>query len=80
LITRGDDLGCARSLNRAMKECYEKGILKNCSLLAATPYIEEAAMMLARAKGLCFGLHCDLTSEWDNVRWKPVASPEKVPS
>ena len=80
LITRGDDLGCARSLNRAMKECYEKGILKNCSVLAATPYIEEAARMLAKAKGLCFGLHCDLTSEWDNVRWKPVASPEKVPS
>jgi predicted glycoside hydrolase/deacetylase ChbG (UPF0249 family) len=80
LITRGDDLGCARSLNRAMKECYEKGILKNCSVLAATPYIEEAAKMLAKAKGLCFGLHCDLTSEWDNVRWKPVASPEKVPS
>jgi hypothetical protein len=80
LITRGDDLGCARSLNRAMKECYEKGVLKNCSVLAATPYIEEAARMLAKAKGLCFGLHCDLTSEWDNVRWKPVASPEKVPS
>lgn len=27
LITRGDDLGCARSLNRAVKECYQKGIL-----------------------------------------------------
>src|SRR6266542_5654333 len=50
LVTRGDDLGCARSLNRAMKECYEKGILKNCSVLAATPYIEEAARMLANAK------------------------------
>ncbi|MGH9937478.1 MAG: ChbG/HpnK family deacetylase, partial [Blastocatellia bacterium] len=60
LITRGDDLGCARSLNRAMKECYEKGILKNCSVLAATPYVEEAARMLAKAKGLCFGLHCVL--------------------
>jgi YdjC-like protein len=80
LITRGDDLGCARSLNRAVKECYEKGILKNCSVLAATPHIEEAAKMLAGEKGLCFGLHCDLTSEWDNVRWKPVAPPEKVPS
>jgi predicted glycoside hydrolase/deacetylase ChbG (UPF0249 family) len=80
LITRGDDLGCARSLNRAVKECYEKGILKNCSVLAAAPYIEEAAKMLAGAKGLCFGLHCDLTSEWDNVRWKPVAPPETVPS
>jgi hypothetical protein len=80
LITRGDDLGCARSLNRAVKECYEKGILKNCSVLAATPYIEEAAKTLAGEKGLCFGLHCDLTSEWDNVRWKPVSPPEKVPS
>ena len=80
LITRGDDLGCARSLNRAVKECYEKGILKNCSVLAASPHVEEAAKMLARAKGLCFGLHCDLTAEWDNVKWRPVAGRDKVPS
>lgn len=79
LITRGDDLGCAHSLNRAVKECYEKGILKNCSVLAASPYVEEAARMLAKSK-LCFGLHCDLTSEWDNVKWKPVAPREKVAS
>ncbi len=80
LITRGDDLGCARSLNRAVKECYQKGILKNCSVLAAAPYIEEAAKLLAGTKGLCFGLHCDLTSEWDNVKWGPVAPREQVPS
>lgn len=80
LITRGDDLGCARSLNRAVRECYEKGILKNCSVLAASPHVEEAAKMLARAKGLCFGLHCDLTSEWDNVKWRPVAARDQVPS
>jgi chitin disaccharide deacetylase len=80
LITRGDDLGCARSLNRAVKECYQKGILKNVSVLSASPYIEEAAKMLAGAKGLCFGLHCDLTSEWDNVKWGPVAPREQVPS
>jgi hypothetical protein len=73
-------LGCARSLNRATKECYEKGLLKNVSVLAASPYVEEAARMLAKAKGLCFGLHCDLTSEWDNVKWRPVAPREQVPS
>ncbi len=80
LITRGDDLGCARSLNRAVKECYQNGILKNCSVLAASPYVEEAAKLLAKTKGLCFGLHTDLTSEWDNVKWGPVAPREKVPS
>jgi chitin disaccharide deacetylase len=80
LITRGDDLGCARSLNRAMLECFEKGILKNCSVLAPSPYVAEGARLLARKKGLCFGLHCALTSEWDNVRWGPVAPKEKVPS
>ena len=80
LITRGDDLGCARSLNRAVKECYERGILKNCSVLAASPYVEEAAKSLAKTKRLCFGLHCDLTSEWDNVKWGPVAPREQVPS
>ena len=80
LITRGDDLGCARSLNLAIKECYEKGMLKNCSVLAASPYVEEAAKLLAKTKGLCFGLHTDLTSEWDNVKWGPVAPREQVPS
>jgi hypothetical protein len=80
LITRGDDLGCARSLNRAVKECYEQGMLKNCSVLAASPYVEEAARLLAKNKGLCFGLHTDLTAEWDNVKWGPVAPREKVPS
>ena len=80
LITRGDDLGCARSLNRAVKECYQKGILKNCSVLAASPYVAEAAKLLAGTKGLCFGLHTDLTSEWDNLKWGPVAPREQVPS
>lgn len=80
LITRGDDLGCARSLNRAVKECYQRGILKNVSILAASPYVEEAAKMLAGTKGICFGLHTDLTSEWDNVKWGPVAPREQVPS
>ena len=80
LITRGDDLGCARSLNRATMECFKRGILKNVSVLAATPYVEEAAKMMAKEKGVCFGLHCDLTSEWDNVKWGPVAPREKVPS
>lgn len=80
LITRGDDLGCTRSLNRATLECFKRGILKNVSVLAATPYVEEAAKMLAKEKGICFGLHTDLTSEWDNVKWGPVAPREKVPS
>ena len=55
LITRGDDLGCARSLNRAVQECYKKGILKNVSVLAASPYVEEAAKLLDRfLDGACW--------------------------
>lgn len=80
LITRGDDLGAARSLNRATLECFKKGILKNVSVLAATPFVEEAAKMMTKEKGICFGLHCDLTSEWDNLKWGPVAPRERVPS
>lgn len=80
LITRGDDLGCAHSLNRAMQECFVSGILKNCSIIAPSPYVAEGAKLLAAEKDLCFGLHCALTSEWDNVRWAPVLPKEKVPS
>jgi hypothetical protein len=80
LATQGDDLGSCHTANLAFEEAYKKGILRNASLLSICPGIVEAAEMLAGEKGLCFGLHSSMNSEWDSVRWGSVAPPDKVPS
>lgn len=80
LITRADDAGTNHSANAAIREAFEKGILKNVSVMANTPAVEEAAEMLASEKALCIGLHTNLNAEWDSVRWGPVLMPRQVPS
>lgn len=80
LITRADDLGSSHSANEAIYEVSQKGIVKNVSVMACAPYLEEAAEMLASSKDVTFGMHGVINSEWDRVTWGPVAPEEKVPS
>jgi predicted glycoside hydrolase/deacetylase ChbG (UPF0249 family) len=80
LITRGDDCGSNHSANVAIREAFKSGILRNTSIMVPCAAIEEAAEMLAGEAGLCCGLHCTITAEWDNVRWGPVLLPGEVPS
>ncbi len=79
LLTRGDDAGCARSANRAMRDAVEQGILRNISCLAPGPEIEHAAERLKDLQGVDIGLHTCLTSEWHTPLFHPVASKEEVP-
>ncbi|MBN1579344.1 MAG: ChbG/HpnK family deacetylase [Anaerolineae bacterium] len=80
LITRGDDAGSNHTANAAILDAYRNGILKNTSVMAPCAAIQEAAEMLAGQSGLCCGLHCTITAEWDAVRWGPVLPPQDVPS
>jgi hypothetical protein len=80
LITRADDIGAFRSLNRAVEDCLTLGIARNASVLAPTPFVEEAAEALAGLEHVCFGLHTALNAEWTSLRWGPVAPREKVRS
>lgn len=80
VFMRADDLGSARSANRAIRETFEKGQLRNTSAMFCTPHIEDAAELLAAEKGLCVGLHMTMNAEWDHVRWGPVLPPEQVRS
>lgn len=80
LITRGDDAGCCTSANRAILAAFEEGILRNVSVMAPTPAIEDAGKLLGDVPGLCAGLHVTLNCEWDVPRWGPVLPAEKVPS
>lgn len=80
LVTRADDIGSFHSANKAAMECWKHGTLRNISLLAVAPHVEEAAAMFAREKGLCAGAHLTINGEWATCPWRPVLAAAKVPS
>ncbi len=80
LLMRGDDAGMSRSANRAIREACEKGICRNISVLAPAPELEDAALCLRDLPDVAFGLHVDLTAEWDVPHWGPLLPAQQVPA
>jgi chitin disaccharide deacetylase len=74
LLTRADDAGLNHTTNRAIRASVKQGIVRNISLLATAPAINEAAEVLGDlAEIVDFGLHVCLTSEWRHPRYRPVS-------
>ena len=73
LIVRGDDMGYSHSGNEAILKCYKEGIETSIEVIVPSPWFPEAAKMLADNPGVDVGIHLALTSEWDNVKWRPLA-------
>ncbi|MCX6241223.1 MAG: ChbG/HpnK family deacetylase [Bacteroidetes bacterium] len=72
LIVRGDDMGSSHSANVACVESYKNGIETSVELMVVAPWFPEAARLLIENPGLDVGLHLTITSEWDNVKWRPL--------
>jgi YdjC-like protein len=80
LVTRADDAGLNTTTNRAIRSAVSEGIVRNISLMAPAPAIEDAAdTLLDLTDKVDFGLHVTLTSEWDTVRWGAVTPSAEVP-
>ena len=80
LLTRGDDFGSFHCANRAIKDAFEQGILRNTSLMVPAPQFAEAAQLCQELPGLCVGLHATINCEWHEVRWGPILGAARVPS
>lgn len=72
IITRADDFASSRAANQAIARAAGAGFVKNISVMAVCPFVDEAAALLAGRRDLCFGLHVAINSEWDGVRWGPL--------
>ncbi|HWB25872.1 MAG TPA: polysaccharide deacetylase family protein [Chitinophagaceae bacterium] len=72
LIVRGDDMGFSHSGNMALIKCYKDGIEKSIEVIVPSPWFPEAVKLLKENPGVDVGIHLALTSEWDNVKWRPL--------
>ena len=79
LILHADDLGVAHSQNQATFDAFEKGMVKSASAMVPSPWFNEIVHWYKQNPEADIGLHLTLTSEWDILKWGPVAPVDKVP-
>jgi predicted glycoside hydrolase/deacetylase ChbG (UPF0249 family) len=73
LIVRGDDMGYSHAGNEAILKCQKEGIQTSIEVIVPSPWFPEAVKMLEQVPNADVGVHLALTSEWDNVKWRPVS-------
>ncbi|HEX5170967.1 MAG TPA: ChbG/HpnK family deacetylase, partial [Cyclobacteriaceae bacterium] len=73
LIIRGDDMGYSHAGNEALIKCFKEGIQTSIEVIVPSPWFPEAVKMLAENPNVDVGIHLAITSEWDNVKWRPVS-------
>ena len=73
LIVRGDDMGFSHSGNEAIIKAYKEGIETSVEIIVPSPWFPEAVKMLNDNPSLDVGIHIAITSEWDNIKYRPVS-------
>lgn len=78
LIVRGDDMGFSHSGNLALIKAYREGIESAIEVIVPSPWFPEAVKMLRDNPKVDVGIHLVLTSEWDNVKWRPLTNAKSI--
>jgi predicted glycoside hydrolase/deacetylase ChbG (UPF0249 family) len=74
LIVRGDDMGYSHSGNEAIIKCFRDGIETSIEVIVPSPWFPEAVKMLEQNPEADVGIHLAITSEWDNIKWRPLTA------
>ncbi|WP_291981817.1 ChbG/HpnK family deacetylase [Luteitalea sp.] len=72
LIVKGDDMAAGHGINVATIDAYTRGVLTTTNVIVPGPWFPEAVRLLQANPGLDVGVHLTMTSEWENVKWRPL--------
>jgi len=78
LIVRGDDMGYTHSGNEALIKCYKEGIETSIEVIVPSPWFKEAVKLLNQNPGVDVGIHLAITSEWENIKWRPLTDCKSI--
>ena len=78
LVIMGDDMGFSHSANEAMIKSYKEGIETSIEVIVPSPWFPEAVKLLQQHQRIDVGLHFAITSEWDNIKWRPLTDCRSI--
>lgn len=78
LIVKGDDMGAGHGINVATIDAYQRGVLTTTNVIVPGPWFPEAARLLRENPGLDAGVHLAITSEWENIKWRPLTAAPSI--
>jgi predicted glycoside hydrolase/deacetylase ChbG (UPF0249 family) len=78
LIVRGDDIGSSHAANVACIRSYKEGVMTSVEVMVPCGWFPEAVKMLNENPRLDVGVHVVLTSEWENIKWRPLTKARSL--
>jgi predicted glycoside hydrolase/deacetylase ChbG (UPF0249 family) len=66
-------MGYSHAGNEAIVQCSINGIQSSVEIIVPSPWFPEAVKLLKQHPGIDVGIHLAITSEWDNVKWRPLS-------
>ncbi len=78
LLVRADDIGMAHAVNQACIDTYQNGIMRSVELMPICSWFPEAVKLLHENPQCDVGVHLALTSEWDNMKWRPLTQAKSL--
>jgi predicted glycoside hydrolase/deacetylase ChbG (UPF0249 family) len=78
LIVRADDIGSTHGSNLGCIKSYQDGIVRSVEIMVPCAWFPEAVRMLNENPGLDVGVHLTFTSEWENVKWRPLTHAPSI--
>lgn len=79
LILHVDDAGMSHDSNVGTWRALDEGAANSVSIMMPCPWVPEFAKYVRENPEVDAGLHLTLTSEWDYLRWPPLAGKPVVP-